>query len=306
MAAHLSTDVLFVDEVLAVGDVGFQKKCLGTMRELGHGGRTVVFVSHNMAAVENLCKRTIWIADGQVKQDGDTREVIRAYLNSFEATDKQTSDLAAVREREGTGDVRFLKMEFLNESGGEEPVIHSGCRLRIRFHYECQRDIPNLYFGLRIYSNLGVLISDVHNWATNQAITLAPKGRGMIDLEIDFLNLIPGTYYAGLWAATSGTWHDVLDKFAKFDVLPTDFYGTGRGLESHTGLVFFRCRWTLPGNALSGPAETSAAPTASTLVHPDNNRTELLNCTGAQADVLLDESDMFSSQQLSKSMSIGK
>jgi lipopolysaccharide transport system ATP-binding protein len=279
VAAHLSTDVLFVDEVLAVGDVGFQKKCLGTMRELGHGGRTVVFVSHNMAAIENLCKRTIWIADGQVKQDGNTREVIRAYLNSFEATDKQTSDLAAVREREGTGDVRFLKMEFLNENDGEEPVIHSGSPLHIRFHYECQRDMPNLYFGLRIFSNLGVLISDVHNWATNQGIPLAPKGRGTIDLEIDFLNLIPGTYYAGLWAATSGTWHDVLDKFAKFDVQPTDFYGTGRGLESGSGLVFFRCRWTAPGNALSGSAETSAAPTASILVHPDNNRTELLNCT---------------------------
>src|SRR5271157_3849190 len=230
VAAHLSTDVLFVDEVLAVGDAGFQKKCLGTMHELGDGGRTVVFVSHNMAAVENLCKRTIWIADGQVKQDGDTREVIRAYLNSFEATDKRALDLAAVRQREGTGDVRFLKMEFLNESGGEEPVIHSGSRLHMRFHYECQRDIPNLYFGLRIFSNLGVLISDVHNWATNQGITLAPKGRGTIDLEIDFLNLIPGTYYAGLWAATSGTWHDVLDKFAKFEVQPTDFYGTGRGL----------------------------------------------------------------------------
>jgi len=193
VAAHLSTDVLFVDEVLAVGDVGFQKKCLGAMRELGGGGRTIIFVSHNMAAIENLCKRTIWIANGQVKQDGDTREVIRAYLNSFDATDKQTADLAAVREREGTGDVRFLKMEFLNESGGEEPVIHSGSRLHMRFHYECQRDIPNLYFGLRIFSNLGVLISDVHNWATNQGITLAPKGRGTIDLEIDFLNLIPGT-----------------------------------------------------------------------------------------------------------------
>ena len=281
VAAHLEPEILLVDEVLAVGDATFQKKCLGKMQDVSQQGRTVLFVSHNMAAVENLCKRTIWIADGQVKQDGDTREVIRAYLNSFDATDKQTTDLAAVREREGTGDVRFLKMEFLNESGGEEPVIHSGCRLHIRFHYECQRDMRDLYFGLRIFSNLGVLISDVHNWATNQAIPLAPKGRGTIDLEIDFLNLIPGTYYAGLWAATSGTWHDVLDKFARFDVQPTDFYGTGRGLESQvagvTGLVFFPYRWSVPGNALSGPAETSAAPTASTLVHPDNNRTELLN-----------------------------
>ena len=280
VAAHLSTDVLFVDEVLAVGDVGFQKKCLGAMRELGHGGRTVVFVSHNMAAIENLCKRTIWIADGQVKQDGDTREVIRAYLNSFEATDKQTLDLAAVRERAGTGHVRFLKMEFLGESDGDEGVVYSGGPLRIRFHYECQRDVPNLYFGLRIFSNLGVLISLVSNWATNQGIPLAPKGRGSIEVEIGFLNLMPGTYYLGVWAATSGEWHDVLDNVARLDVHQSDYYGTGRGLDPREGLVFFPFRWRVPGNAISGPVDTFAAPTAPTLVSPGDNQSPLLDCTG--------------------------
>src|SRR5262249_13221717 len=160
-----------------VGDAAFQKKCLGAMRELSDGGRTVVFVSHNMAAVENLCDRTVWIADGKVRRDGDTREVIRAYLNSFEAADHGTVDLGGVRGRRGTGAVRFLKMEFLNGDGngdGRSP-IHSGGGLRVRFHYECQRDIPNLHFGLRIYSNLGVLISDVHTWSTNQAVARAPK-----------------------------------------------------------------------------------------------------------------------------------
>lgn len=280
VAAHLSTDVLFVDEVLAVGDVGFQKKCLGAMRELGSGGRTIIFVSHNMAAIENLCKRTIWIADGQVKQDGDTREVIRAYLNSFDATDKQTLDLAAVRERAGTGDVRLLKMEFLGESDGEERVVYCGGPLNVRLHYECQRDVPNLYFGLRILSNLGVLISLVSNWATNQGIPLARKGRGSIQVEIGFLNLMPGTYYLGLWAATSGERHDVLDNVAKIDVRPADYYGTGRGLDSREGLVFFPYRWRVPGNALSGPVETTAAPTASTLVRPDDSQGPLLDCTG--------------------------
>src|SRR2546425_2805060 len=120
IAAHLSTDVLFVDEVLAVGDAAFQKKCLGAMRELSDGGRTVVFVSHNMAAIENLCKRTIWIANGNVMQDGNTRDVIRAYLNSFD-TAKGTVDLAAIAGRKGTGAVRLLRLEFVNEDGGEEP-----------------------------------------------------------------------------------------------------------------------------------------------------------------------------------------
>ena len=243
VAAHLSTDVLFVDEVLAVGDVGFQKKCLGTMRELGDGGRTLIFVSHNMAAVENLCKRTIWIEDGHVREDGDTREVIRAYLKSYGAAEKQTLDLGAIRERRGTGAVRFLKMEFLNADGGEQHVVHSGDALRVRFHYECHRDLPNLHFGLRIYSNLGVLISDIHTWSTAQAIPLAPKGKGSIDLEIDFLNLMPGTYYLGVWVSSFHEWHDVIDNVARLEIEPSDYYGTGRGVEARFGMIFLPFRW---------------------------------------------------------------
>jgi lipopolysaccharide transport system ATP-binding protein len=259
VAAHLRTDVLLVDEVLAVGDAAFQKKCLGAMRELSHEGRTVIFVSHNMAAVENLCNRTIWIAGGKVAQDGDTKDVLRAYLTSFQPADRTTFDLAGVRERKGTGDVRFLNIEFLTPGGGEDRTIHSGGPLHIRLHYECQRDIPNLYFGLRIHSNLGVLISDVHNWATNQVSPLTPKGKGSIDLEIDFLNLMPSTYYAGLWAATPGEWHDVLDSVAQFDVEPSDYYGTGRGLDAQWGLVFFPFRWKASDNT-SAPHDNTFSP----------------------------------------------
>jgi lipopolysaccharide transport system ATP-binding protein len=262
VAAHLRTDVLLVDEVLAVGDAAFQKKCLGAMRELSHGGRTVIFVSHDMAAVQNLCTRTIWIASGKVSQDGDTREVIRAYQNSFETKDKYTLDLAAVRERKGTGEARFLKMEFLNAGGGEERVIHSGGSLRIRFYFECYRDIPNLHFGLRLFSNLGALISEIHTWSTNQAIDLAQKGKGTIDLEIDCLNLMPGTYYTEVFVATMNEYQDRLENIAKIDVEPCDYYGTGRGIEARFGLVFFPFRWKVPGSALSGPGEKSVEPTA--------------------------------------------
>ena len=249
VAAHLSTDVLFVDEVLAVGDVNFQKKCLGAMRELSDGGRTVIFVSHNMAAVENLCQRTIWISHGQVRQDGATKDVIRAYMNSFEAADQQSLDLSAVRERRGTGQARFLKMEFLNDTGGNHNLIHSGDGLRVRFHYECLRDIPNLYFGLRIYTNLGMLVSNIHNWSTNQVVPRAPQGKGSIDLEIDSLNLMPGTYYLGVWVSGHNEWHDVLDNVAKLNIEPSDFYGTGRGVEARFGLIFFPFRWKVPEEA---------------------------------------------------------
>jgi lipopolysaccharide transport system ATP-binding protein len=243
VAAHLNTEVLFVDEVLAVGDAEFQKKCLGTMHKLERGGRTLVFVSHNMAAIENLCKRTIWIADGRVQQDGETKEVIRAYLNSFGAADDQTLDLSNVSERKGTGLVRFLKMEFCDFDDNEQHVVHSGDPLRVRFHFECQRDIRNLHLGLRIFSNLGVLITDMHTWSTGQDLPLAHKGTNVVELDIGFLNLMPGTYYLGVWASSLHEWHDVLDNVATLEIEPSDYYGTGRGVESRFGLAFFPFRW---------------------------------------------------------------
>jgi lipopolysaccharide transport system ATP-binding protein len=242
VAAHLSTDVLFVDEVLAVGDAGFQKKCLGTMKELGQGGRTLVFVSHNMAAIENLCKRTIWIAGGRVEQDGPTQDVIKAYLGSYGAADQQSLDLTGVRERRGTGEVRFSKMEFLNAEGGGH-TVHSGDALRVRLHFDCQRDVPNLQFGLRIFSNLGLLISEATTRATGHEIAMAAKGPGAIDLEVDFLNLMPGTYFVTVWVASFLEPHDVVENVAKLEVEPSDFYGTGRGIEARYGLIFLPYRW---------------------------------------------------------------
>ena len=136
-------------------------------------------------------------------------------------------------------------MEFLDSAGGDAEVLHSGDPLRLRFHYQCYRDIPNLYFGLRIYSSLGVLLSDVHSWSTGQPVALARKGTGSIDLEIDFLNLMPGTYYLGAWAASDfGIYHDVLDNVAKLELEVSDYYGTGRGVESRFGLIFLPFRWT--------------------------------------------------------------
>jgi lipopolysaccharide transport system ATP-binding protein len=257
VAAHLSTDVLFVDEVLAVGDAGFQKKCLGTMRELGHSGRTLVFVSHNMAAIENLCQRVVWIADGEVKLEGAPRDVIRAYLASFAAGDESCLDLHNAKERTGTGRVRFQRMEFLDENGDEKKVVHSGDALRVRFYYECSRDMPNLHFGMRIYSNLGVLLSDVHTWSTAQAVPHAPQGPGSIELQIDFLNLMPGAYYISIWASSFHEWHDVLHNVATLDVEPSDYYGTGRGVESRFGLMFFPFRWSSPAD---GPMLVESPP----------------------------------------------
>jgi len=241
IAAHLSTDVLFVDEVLAVGDAGFQKKCLSSMRELGDGGRTVIFVSHNLSAIENLCSRTVWLSDGKVKQDGQTRDVLENYLASFGAGGTDEQDLNAISDRRGAGQVRLTKMQLIVPGG--DKVVHSGDALTVRLSYECQRDLQNLHFGVKIHSSLGLLVTEVNTWATAQALPVAPTGPGQIEVRIDRLNLMPGTYYVGAWAATYNEMQDQVEHAAKMEVEASDFYGTGRGVEARFGIIFVPYRW---------------------------------------------------------------
>src|SRR4029077_13066264 len=114
VAAHLEPDVLIIDEVLAVGDAGFQKKCLDAMEEVRKGGRTVLFVSHNMAAVENLCSRGIWIDNGRIRQDGETSEVIQSYMGSFSEGKRTGFDLDKIQVRRGAGGARLTSLEFFD------------------------------------------------------------------------------------------------------------------------------------------------------------------------------------------------
>ncbi len=252
VAAHLNPDILLVDEVLAVGDIGFQKKCLRAMNDLRGGGRTVFFVSHNMAAVENLCSRAIWVEDGQVRQDGDARAVIKAYLSSFASAQGAGLDLSRVEGRTGTGEVRYAGIEFLGPDRRPKGCVCSGESLVVRLHYRAERRVSCPHFGLEIHSDMGTLITSANTWGAGVEIPSLPPGDGHIDLEVDFLNLMPARYYISLWLARVGHYYDVLQNCATLDVEASDFYKSGRGIESRFGIIFLPCRWRLDG-ADGGP-----------------------------------------------------
>ncbi len=126
VAAHLEPDVLLVDEVLAVGDAEFQKKCLSRMDEMHSGGRTVLFVTHNLTAVEQLCPRSIWIDQGKVRMDGPTRDVIHEYMSIFSCSFQEQLDLSDAKGRWGNGKCRITGVEFLTKDGQPKSVIRSG------------------------------------------------------------------------------------------------------------------------------------------------------------------------------------
>ena len=248
VAAHLEPDVLLVDEVLAVGDAEFQKKCLGAMRHIGSGGRTVLFVSHNMAAIENLCSRAIWIDNGQIRQDGEARAVIQAYLSMFTAAQRTSHDLRRLESRDGLGAVRYTGIEFLGTDQQSEPVVRSGDGLVVRLYYQAEERISYPLFGFELYTELGTMVTAINTWGTGLEIPSLSPGDGWIDLEIDFLNLMPARYYVSLRLSSGGGWvkQDHLDHCATLDVEASDFYQSGKGIHSRFGIIFLPGRWRLP------------------------------------------------------------
>jgi lipopolysaccharide transport system ATP-binding protein len=267
VAAHLEPDVLLVDEVLAVGDAVFQKKCLSAMDEMRNGGRTVVFVSHNMAAVENLCSRAVWIDEGQIRLDGRPKDVIEAYLATSGEASRLSADLTNVRNRRGNGEARFTRVEFLGPDREPLPFLSSGDRVILRLHYQADRPIQRPDFEIGVYTELGTLITRFSTWIDYQ-IESIPEGDGHLDLVIDAFSFLPGRYSLSLWLKIQGpTFFDVLEHCLQFDVEASDFYGSGRGIHRYFGIVFLPCRWRLHAGsqaaAVSGPRVPSAMHEAS-------------------------------------------
>jgi homopolymeric O-antigen transport system ATP-binding protein len=248
VAAHLDPDILIIDEVLAVGDAGFQKKCLSLMEDLRRGGRTVLFVSHNMAAVENLCSRGIWIDAGQVREDGPAQKIINSYMSTFASSQQASSDLDDTRSRAGSGEIRYTGIEFLGLDGQPQLLTRSGDGLRIRFHYRANKPIPYPSFGFRLSTEMGTLVTDTSTWHHCLDFAELAAGEGYLDLEIDSLNLLPGRFYFSLWITGPGNIiYDAVEHCACLEVELANVYRSGRSIDGRFGIVYFPQKWNLQG-----------------------------------------------------------
>jgi lipopolysaccharide transport system ATP-binding protein len=246
VAAHMDPDVLFVDEVLAVGDADFQKKCLTAMDDMRSGGRTVLFVSHNMAAIENLCPRTVWIDGGRLRMDGPSDEVIASYLATFSESQRTGYDLENVPNRAGNGMIRFTRVDFLDANGQPTSVFRSGEPFRARFHFRVHERVRDPHFGLAIFTDLGTRVTTVSTWHSAYHIPEVEPGEGTLDLVVDDLFLQPNRYFLSLFASTTGQKFDNLDHCIAIDVEESNAYDNqGRGLHARWGVVYMPSRWNI-------------------------------------------------------------
>jgi homopolymeric O-antigen transport system ATP-binding protein len=245
VAAHLEPEILLVDEVLAVGDLAFQKKCLGKMSGIASEGRTVLFVSHNMAVIQALCRRGIFLQDGELVEDAPIDRAISAYLKTLEQV--VSADLLERTDREGAHDVRLAHIGVSsNDEDGHLRALATG--RPARFDFDVTDAHPRLSCAFTIYNNLG------HPVVTFNSRTTAlddgwNESRWRYTCEIGELPLTPGRYRLDVELRDDTHLQDSIEAAAFFDVEPGALAGRSVSLDEKRGDILVRHRWLLPGSS---------------------------------------------------------
>lgn len=226
VAAHLEPEILVVDEVLAVGDAEFQKKAIGKMKDVSHNdGRTVLFVSHNMASIQNLCTRLILIEDGLIAYNGNVKEGIQQYLLS--AKRETGNNLALRKDRIGGDKFRFNHVEIYSESGLNKIEPQTGENLCIKISYQANEDLKNVLVRIIVLTDNGEIKFVCNN---NHSSHLFKKIRkeGFFICNIPKLRLIGGNYSIHLRCVSQKEVVDEIEFASSFSVVEGDFFKTGK------------------------------------------------------------------------------
>ncbi len=239
VAAHLEPEILIVDEVLAVGDAQFQKKCLGKMEDVGKEGRTVLFVSHQMAAVESLCTRGILLESGKLSVDATSTQAVGVYLEKAYNMG-QTMSLSQRTDRSGSGKVRASSFRILNGQGIQESSLKSGEDYYFEIGYLNKTNIflKDIVVSLDIYDEKGVKVLLLRSNFTQSNVTLNPDN-GCIYCGIENLPLAGGSYRFSIFLSQADTEIlDYIEDAASVAVEGGDFFGTGNpGLPSQCKIL---------------------------------------------------------------------
>jgi lipopolysaccharide transport system ATP-binding protein len=245
VASHMEPEILLVDEVLAVGDSAFQKKCLGKMDDVSRSGRTVLFVSHNMATILNLCAKVIVLDRGHLAFDGPCEEGISLYVSHGNDIRASQVDLSNHPNRR-IGSASILgKMRLLNDSGEPTDQFKSGEPMLIELEVNPESRTCRTQFAIGFDDMFGCRLFTVATYLTD---TWSDHGREprRVVCRVDQLPLCPGPYSITLNAGPPGAvWSEMIDQAARFDVIATDFYGNGRIPDPEWGRFLVRSDWQI-------------------------------------------------------------
>lgn len=227
VAAHLEPEILIVDEVLAVGDAEFQKKCVGKMEDASsREGRTVLLVSHQLPLIQNLCTRCVLLDQGQIIADGPTTDVIGAYMSHGASLVKVA--LNKREDRAGKGRVKVVGIAMRDAEGNviREAIAGSEVRLCVEYVTRGGMTIENCVFCLEIHKDARSYIALSTALVDRQKLVV--NGHGRVDFHIPKWPLMEGTYHINTYVGSNGVMEDYIEDAVSIDVIDGDFHGSGK------------------------------------------------------------------------------
>jgi lipopolysaccharide transport system ATP-binding protein len=241
VAAHLEPDILIVDEVLAVGDLEFQNRCLGKMQSVATQGRTVLFVSHNMGAVANLCTSALWLDAGRMVTQGPVAETIAAYIQSVGGA--RDNDVSRWTHK-GTGEARFLDGQPVDADGSPRTTFAMGESVVVELEMEVCRTLPVHQLAVvikRAESGLPVLhlLSD----DSGAVFRNLAVGKHRFSFELPNCLLYPGVYTVTLVAHSAGNVLDRVENALGFSMVQSGAVGRTTAFRSHLGVFHSPSIW---------------------------------------------------------------
>ncbi len=251
VAAHLEPEILIVDEVLAVGDAAFQRKCLGKMNAVAHEGRTVLFVSHNLAAVENLCQRGIVLDRGQVIYIGSQTDAISEYVKSV---GQNVMSMRERTDRAGTGEIHIVGIEAKDLEGHSLDTVQTGQDIDLYLYFEKDHNFRSqrVICGISVKTSLDVPVFLQHNRLTGDEFGVLPD-TGAFVCRFSRLPLPPSTYWITFTVSVADERLDSIQNAVSLTVVDGDFFGSGEVPPISHGVSLVNAQWRVEAQSAPVP-----------------------------------------------------
>jgi lipopolysaccharide transport system ATP-binding protein len=238
VAAHLEPEILIVDEVLAVGDLEFQKKCLGKMKDVSEQGRTVLFVSHNMNAMQQLCTKGILIANGQLAMEGPIDAVVSHYIGIA----KQGSFSSGNHARRGNKSVLFSDFYLSDAAGNKIDSMIMGNDIYLNAVLERKAEVKSVDVSFTIRNAMGEAITHVQNMDNEFSIP-SDFDRIALRIKLSSILFVPDTYFISVWTGCNSDAYDIIENCVHFEVMNNPDFN--RIIFPHNIKVFVNSEWSI-------------------------------------------------------------